>query len=211
MLGVEGGISILGTSGVVEPMSESAIVATIEAELRQGRAEGAERVLLTPGNYGLDFLKESGIIAFSSNIVKYSNFTGEAIDLAVTLGYREALLVGHIGKLVKLAGGIMNTHSRMADCRAELFCAHAALCGADREICRQLIDSATADACISVLDAAGLRAPVMDSLLAAMQRRLDHRAGESLRVGAVTFSNAYGLLGATETARLLLRDWGAAL
>ena len=207
LLGVEGGISILGTSGVVEPMSERAIVDTIEAELRQKKAEGASRVVLTPGNYGADFLKTSHLVPETVPSVRYSNFLGDALDLAAMLGYADALLVGHIGKLVKLAGGVMNTHSKYADCRTELFCAHAALCGADAAVCRRLMDAATADACLAVLDEAGLRARVLDSLLAAMQRRLDHRAGDALRVGAVLFSNEYGLLGMTETAKTILKDW----
>ena len=207
MLGVEGGISILGTSGIVEPMSERAVVDTIETQLRQIRAEGAERVILTPGNYGADFLKVSALNPRNIPDVKYSNFLGDALDLTVTLGFHEALLVGHIGKLVKLAGGVMNTHSKYADCRAELFCAHAALCGADTAICRELMDAATTDACIAILDGAGLRAPVLESLLAVMQRRLAHRVGDALRVGAVVFSNEYGLLGKTEVAKAILDDW----
>lgn len=206
-LGIEGGISILGTSGVVEPMSEQAVVDTIETELRQKRSEGAERVILTPGNYGADFLHSGGLIKMNVPYVKYSNFLGDALDLAVTLGYREALLVGHIGKLVKLAGGIMNTHSKYADCRTELLCAHAALQGASAEICRRLMDAATTDACIAVLDEAGLRASVLDSLLSAMQRQLDRRVGEALRIGAVVFSNTYGLLGMTDKAKALLEAW----
>ncbi|MBQ9647357.1 MAG: cobalamin biosynthesis protein CbiD [Oscillospiraceae bacterium] len=207
MLGIEGGISILGTSGVVEPMSERAVVDTIGTELRQRRAEGATRVILTPGNYGLDFLRKSGLHAGNIPSVKYSNFLGDALDLAATQRFADALLVGHIGKLVKLAGGIMNTHSKYADCRAELFCAHAALCGADTATCRALMDAATTDACIAVLDAAKLRERVIGSLLAAMQRHLERRAGSMLRAGAVVFSNEYGLLGETETAKAILRDW----
>lgn len=207
MLGIEGGISILGTSGIVEPMSEQAVVDTIEAELRQKRALGAERIILTPGNYGADFLRTSGLNPQNIPSVKYSNFLGDAIDLTVTMGYREALLVGHIGKLVKLAGGIMNTHSKYADCRAELFTAHAALCGADAVTCRKLMDAATTDACLAILDEAKLRTPVLSSLLSAMQRQLTRRAGDKLRVGAVVFSNEYGLLGKTETAEAILNDW----
>ena len=139
--------------------------------------------------------------------VKYSNFLGDALDLAAMQGFRDVLLVGHIGKLVKLAGGVMNTHSRYADCRTELFTAHAAVCGADAATCRRLMDAATTDACIAILDEKGLRAPVMASLLAAMQRHLDRRAGDKLRVGAVVFSNEYGLLGKTDTAETILQDW----
>lgn len=207
MLGIEGGISILGTSGIVEPMSERAIVDTIALEIRQAAAGGARRLLLTPGNYGMDFLRRSGVDTQGIPCVKYSNFIGDAIDIAVTEGIKSALVVGHIGKLVKLAGGIMNTHSRVADCRSELFCAHAALCGADRVLCRALMDAVTTDECIALLDGALLREAVLQSLLAAVQRHLDRRAAGAIRLGAVTFSNEYGLLGSTEGAKELLRQW----
>ena len=207
MLGIEGGISILGTSGIVEPMSERAIVDTIALEIRQAAANGARRLLLTPGNYGMDFLRRSGVDTQGIPCVKYSNFIGDAIDIAVTEGFESALVVGHIGKLVKLAGGIMNTHSRVADCRSELFCAHAALCGADRALCRALMDAVTTDECIALLDGALLREAVLQSLLEAVQRHLDRRAAGAIRLGAVTFSNEYGLLGSTEGAKELLREW----
>lgn len=100
--------------------------------------------------------------------------------MAAAEHFAEVLLVGHVGKLVKLAGGIMNTHSRCADCRTDLFCAHAALCGADGATCRALMDAATTDACLDILDAAQLREPVMASLLTAIQLHLDRRtAGRS--------------------------------
>ena len=112
-----------------------------------------------------------------------------------------------VGKLCKLAGGIMNTHSHTADCRTELFCTHAALCGASRETCRALFEAATTDACLDLLDAAGLRAPVLESLLAAVQLHLDRRAAGAFRVGAILFSNQHGPLGQTETAAQILNDW----
>lgn len=135
-LGVEGGISILGTSGIVEPMSAQALVETIALELRRRRRRGRTRVVLTPGNYGADFLAESGLIPSDIRIVKCSNFIGEALDRAAEAGIRQLILVGHLGKLVKVAGGVMNTHSRWADCRMEILCAHAALCGAGQETAR---------------------------------------------------------------------------
>ena len=101
----------------------------------------------------------------------------------------------------------MNTHSHMADCRTELFCTHAALCGADREVCTALYNAATTDACLEILDTAGLREPVLQSLLAAIQLHLDRRAGGASRVGAELFSNQHGLLGQTETAARLLDEW----
>ena len=117
------------------------------------------------------------------------------------------LLVGHVGKLVKVAGGIMNTHSHTADCRTELFCTHAALCGADRKVCTALYNAATTDACLEILDTAGLRKPVLQSLLAAIQLHLDRRAGGAFRVGAVLFSNQHGPLGETKTAKELMQEW----
>ena len=196
-LGIEGGISILGTSGIVEPMSERALVDTIALEIRQAAASGSDALVLTPGNYGMDFLREKLPALKGIPAAKCSNFIGDAVDIAVTEGLRDVLLVGHVGKLVKLAGGIMNTHSRSADCRRELFCAHAALCGAGRETCRELMEQVSADGCLAVLEKACLREAVMESLLPEIQAHLDRRAGGALRIGAILFSNVYGLLGET--------------
>ena len=204
-LGIEGGLSVLGTSGIVEPMSEQALLDTIALAVRQAAASGADRLLLTPGNYGADYLKDRLPELETLPVVKFSNFLGDAIDLAVSEGFSRALIVGHIGKLVKLAGGIMNTHSRVADCRMELFCAHAALCGADTALCRALMEQVSSDGCLALLTEAGLREPVMASLLAAMQRHLDRRAGGQIRLGALCFSNEYGFLGMTEGAKELLK------
>ena len=204
-LGIEGGLSVLGTSGIVEPMSEQALLDTIALAIRQAAATGADRLLLTPGNYGADYLKDRLPELETLPVVKFSNFLGDAIDLAISEGFSRALIVGHIGKLVKLAGGVMNTHSRVADCRMELFCAHAALCGADTALCRALMEQVSTDGCLALLAGAGLREPVMESLLTAMQRHLDRRAGGQIHLGALCFSNEYGLLGMTEGAKELLK------
>lgn len=205
-IGIIGGISILGTSGIVEPMSERAIVDTIQLELHQARLGSAD-VILTPGNYGQSFLHQSGLDALGVPIVTVSNFIGEALDIAAEQQFQRVLLVGHIGKLIKLAGGIMNTHSKWADCRTELFCAHAAVCGASQSICTALMDAATTDACLSLLDEAGLRGPVMARILDAVQSHLTHRAADVYEVGAVLFSNEFGLLGSTDCAEEILKRW----
>ena len=204
-LGVEGGLSILGTSGIVEPMSQQALVDTIALELNQAAALGAEDLILIPGNYGEEFLRQHPL--GGAPVVKVSNFIGDALDLAAGHPFRQVLLVGHIGKLVKLAGGVMNTHSRYADCRAELFCAHAACCGASRQVCLELLQAATADRCLEILDGAGLREPVLRRLLEAIQLHLDRRVQGKYRVGAVLFSNTYGLLGQTEPGREIIQSW----
>ena len=211
-IGVEGGLSVLGTSGIVEPMSQQAILDTIQLEMNQAalrakNAPGPRRLVLAPGNYGLDYLA-SALPQFERfPVVKTSNFIGDTLDMAATAKFEEVLLVGHVGKLCKLAAGVMNTHSHTADGRAEVFCAHAALCGARREVCAALMDAATTDACLDILDGAGLRGPVLESILAAIQMHLDRRAGGAFRVGAVLFSNQHGPLGETKTAKELMSEW----
>jgi len=211
-IGVEGGLSVLGTSGIVEPMSQQAILDTIQLEMNQAalrakNAPGPRRLVLAPGNYGLDYLA-SALPQFERfPVVKTSNFIGDTLDMAATAGFEQVLLVGHVGKLVKLAAGVMNTHSHTADGRAEVFCAHAALCGARREVCAALMDAATTDACLDILDGAGLRGPVLESILAAIQMHLDRRAGGAFRVGAVLFSNQHGPLGETCIAKELMKEW----
>ena len=206
-LGIAGGISILGTSGIVEPMSEQALLDTIAVEIRQAACGQKERLILTPGNYGADYLRSSAGLPGLVPQVKCSNYVGDAIDMAAGEGFREVLLVGHIGKLVKLAGGIMNTHSRTADGRRELFCAHAALCGAGTKICRELMEQATTDGCIGILEREGIREEVLKSLLLSVQQHLELRAAGSLRIGALLFSNVYGTLGATGEAEKMMQDW----
>ena len=208
-MGVEGGLSVLGTSGIVEPMSQQAILDTIQLEMGQAalRAGTPRRLILAPGNYGLDYLHENLPTLKCIPVVKTSNFIGDTLDMAATAKFEEVLLVGHVGKLCKLAAGVMNTHSHTADGRAEVFCAHAALCGARREVCAALMDAATTDACLDILDGAQLRAPVLESILAAIQMHLDRRAGGAFRVGAVLFSNQHGPLGETKAAKELMQEW----
>ena len=208
-MGVEGGLSVLGTSGIVEPMSQQAILDTIQLEMGQAalRAGSPRRLILAPGNYGLDYLHENLPALKNIPVVKTSNFIGDTMDMAAASHFEEVVLVGHIGKLVKLAGGVMNTHSRTADCRTELLCAHAALCGASRDVCAALMNAATTDACMEILDEAEMREPVLSSLLDAIQLHLDRRAAGAFRVGTILFSNQHGPLGQTETAAQILNDW----
>lgn len=205
-LGIEGGISILGTSGIVEPQSVQALVDTIEAEIKMLSARGEKALALVPGNYGKTFLTDMGL---TLPAVKCSNYIGDALDLAGAWGFTQVLLVGHLGKLVKLAGGIMNTHSKIADCRGELFTAHAALAGADKGLLERLMDSVTSDECIGLLDEASLRGLVIASLLEKIQFHLTARAQEKFQAGAVVFSNKYGVLGITSGANAIIEEWKA--
>ena len=202
-LGIVGGISVLGTSGNVEPMSEEAMIQTSREDTKMQLAGGRKYLVLVPGNYGLDYLNEFHP-ELLKNSVKYSNFLGEAIDAAVEYGAKGILLAGHIGKLVKLAGGIMNTHSRNADSRMEILTAHAAVLGADQETAAALMNCITTDEALEILREKGLLEGVMERLLERMEFYVDHRSGHSLEKGILVFSQTKGTLGESKDARKVL-------
>lgn len=205
-LGIEGGISILGTTGIVEPMSEQALVDTIRVELRQRRANGARYVLLTPGNYGSEFIREAlGIDP--ERAVQVSNFIGDALDLCKELGFSGALLIGHVGKLVKLGGGMMNTHSKYGDCRMEILAAQAAAEGLSAGGAEEILECVTCDDALRIMEEESprLRRRALERLTGRIAFHLAHRGGEALETGAVFFSKESGILGKTEKADFLLK------
>ncbi len=206
-LGIEGGISILGTTGIVEPMSEQALVDTIRLELRQRRENGAEYVLLTPGNYGADFIRNDMKID-PALAVMTSNFIGDSVDICRELGYRGFLLVGHIGKLVKIAGGMLNTHSRYGDCRMEIIAAHAGAAGLGAERIGEILESVTCDDAVRILKEEGLDRQTMERITERISFILDHRAAGGMETGTIVFSKEYGVLGETGNARDLLKEIG---
>ena len=205
-IGIVGGLSVLGTSGIVEPMSEKALIDTIEVEIKVKLAEGRRCLIAAPGNYGLDFLRDRwGILA--RDTVKCSNYIGETIDLAAEHGAEGLLFVGHIGKLVKIAGGIMNTHSRWGDCRMELLASSALRAGLSGERAAALLGCNTTEDALQILTEKERR-KVMDCLLEKIHTYLNIRAQSSaqrdMKTGAVLFSNVYGVLGMTRYGEELL-------
>ena len=269
MLGIEGGISILGTTGIVEPMSEAAIVATIETSIRQvlamedaavsetqtlrkeevsadqktetseertaadeavgqlqspaahgeqkeltgsGRKDdgdigrSARRILAVPGNYGQRYVEQQlGLRGVP--VVEVSNYIGEAIDLAVSYGATDFLLVGNVGKLVKLAAGIMNTHSRVADGRWEIFAAHLALCGGTRAQVAAMREATTTEEMLTRLEEMGLRGPVMASIMGEIEAHMAHRIRGQMNVGVIVYSERFGRVGETAGAERLLEGF----
>lgn len=269
MLGIEGGISILGTTGIVEPMSEAAIVATIETSIRQvlamedaavsktetlrkeevsadqktetseermaadeavgqlqspaahgeqtettgsGRKDdgdigrSARRILAVPGNYGQRYVEQQlGLRGVP--VVEVSNYIGEAIDLAVSYGATDFLLVGNVGKLVKLAAGIMNTHSRVADGRWEIFAAHLALCGGTRAQVAAMREATTTEEMLTRLETMGLRVPVMASIMGEIEAHMAHRIRGQMNFGVIVYSERFGRVGETADAARLLEGF----
>ena len=202
-LGIVGGISILGTSGIVEPMSEKALIESIHVEMKQHVAEGEEYLIVTPGNYGAEYLREHMDLPFEKNI-KCSNYVGETIDMGIDLGVKGILFISHIGKFVKVAAGIMNTHSHSADGRMEVLSACAIRSGGDLACARQILDCTTTDDALAVLEKNGILKPAMQIMLEKIQFYLNHRSYEQILLGAVVFSNEHGYLGSTPDAGKLL-------
>ena len=204
-LGIQGGISILGTSGIVEPMSEKALISSIEVEMKQKASGGKQYLLVAPGNYGLQYL--SGHFPFAADeAVKCSNYVGQTIDFAVNMGLKGILFVAHIGKFIKVAGGIMNTHSRDADARMEILAANALRAGADVRTAKQILDAVTTDEGLAVLKQTPYWTDTMQLVAQQVEYYLNHRAQGQLIIGAVLYSNAMGELGRTTQAERLLEN-----
>lgn len=201
-LGIEGGISILGTSGIVEPMSETALIDTIRTEMRMRVENGCKTLLVVPGNYGKDF--SEGIDGIDPDYaVKCSNFVGEMLDYAVELGV-DVVLVSNLGKMVKLAGGIMNTHSRNADARMEILAANAAVAGASIECVRAVMGCISTDDALDEIAKEDLIRETSELMMSKIEYHMNHRTGGAIRTGAVMFSSVYGLLGKTSLADELI-------
>jgi cobalt-precorrin-5B (C1)-methyltransferase len=203
-LGIVGGISILGTSGIVEPMSETAIIDSIRVEMKMAAVGKAEYLLLSPGNYGIDFTKKNMALP-KVHVIKFSNYVGEAIDIAIELGVKGILFISHIGKFIKVAGGIMNTHSKYADARMEIMAANAVLAGASIHTVQEVLKCVTTDEAIAILKSSKVMEKTMEHVMEKIQYYLNRRACEAIEIGAIIFSNQYGILGQTENAKELLQ------
>ena len=138
--------------------------------------------------------------------MKCSNYIGEALDDALHLQMEAVLLIGHIGKLVKLAAGVMNTHSRQADCRMEVFASHAAVKGADRECVQRIMGCAVTAEALGYLKEAGILKSVMESIMERIAFHLGQRCQNRLQAEAIVFSKEEGILGKTKGAQALLEQ-----
>jgi cobalt-precorrin-5B (C1)-methyltransferase len=185
-VGIVGGISILGTSGMVEPMSEKAWADSLRLEMRQLYAAGHRDVLITIGNFAKSFARNTLKLSMESQ-VKCSNFIGDAFAAAVECGFTSALLVGHIGKLVKLGIGVTNTHSSHGDGRMETLIACALEAGASLELLRDIAGSVTTDAVLTLLREAGLLNKTMAVLGGRMEDTMKRHSGETMETGFICF------------------------
>lgn len=220
MLGIVGGISILGTTGIVEPMSDSAIVETIRTHVRVKKAEGKEILLAAPGNYGITFLSERYMLE-DGNAVMTSNFVYDAVRIALEEGFKKMLFVGHIGKLVKVAGGIKNTHSRYGDHRMEILSDIAEMyeeSGGERNksgskaqsasgssIRAELSECVMTDEAVRIITEKGLGDKVFPRMAELIKKHMEEWAEGKLSVEVIVFSNEYTELVSTGNAHELIK------
>ena len=204
-LGIEGGISILGTTGIVEPMSTRAILDTIWVELNQRKALGDRIAAVSPGNYGLNFMKETYGYDLNRS-VKCSNYVGDTVDMVREMDFRGMLLTGHIGKLIKVSGGIMNTHSKEGDARMELLAAGVIRAGGSMDTLRGILNCRVTEEALGIIQAESpaLLRTSMESVLDRILYYLRKRAGEELPVECILYSNEFGLLAASPGAMDML-------
>lgn len=208
-LGIVGGISILGTSGVVTPMSESSWKHSISIEMNIHRKRGDNTIVLVPGNYGEDFAKDELGIP-NAKIVQMSNFVGYVLHETQRLGFTKVLIVGDLGKMIKVAGGIFSTHSKDADARAEIMVANLALMGGvPTAFLRKINQCLTTISMIKMIDEAGYQdvyQMIADKIKLRAEKLLAHREPH-VEIDAVIFSRESGFLAASKPFQEIKGEW----
>lgn len=203
-MGIEGGISIIGTSGIVEPMSNSALIDTIRLEAKMRYSEGYRNLLLTLGNYSENYIQKSMPFVLEKS-VKCSNFIGEAIDIALETGFERILIIGHIGKLVKLGAGIMNTHSAQADGRMDVLVTCGMLADADVNLLKEIPQCVTVDSALDILKSGGYMEKTLDILADRAEYYLNAKVKNEIEIGAVMFSEKHEISVKTSLADKLIK------
>jgi len=205
-LGIVGGISILGTSGIVRPMSEEAFKASILPELDQAMAYGQRTIVFTPGNYGFRTAVDKMGVPPEA-VVQTSNFLGFLLEEALKREIKEILLLGHIGKLIKVSGGIFHTHNRVADARMEILLAHAALNGVSQNILMELSEFPTIEGAATRLIEGG-NGFVLHKLAALSTQRIRQYTQEQINVGTIFTLLNGEFIGWDEAAQKIVKNAG---
>ncbi len=200
-----GGISIIGSEGKITKVHQREITNSIDNQIGRHIRAGAKSVLVAPGDYCADKINQQLHIPLDTAIFCY-NYPGHAIDACSEKGIENLLLVGNIGKLVKLAAGISNTNSFASDGRREIFAAHTAVVGGSSAQVRTLMSCSTCDEILSYLDNWGLKDRVMASIMKAIEEYVKARITGNMRIAVALFSKQFGLLGSTgETKNVLVK------
>lgn len=192
-LGIVGGISIIGTTGIVEPMSEKALIDSLKVEMQVIKERGFNSLLAFPGNYAENFI-DSTLGIRGENSLKFSNYLGEVLDFALELDYKEILIVGHIGKMVKVAGGMMNTHSHTGDFRMEVFSCYAGLYGGGSDLIGEILSCVATEQVLDILKREKLLKKVIQKISERALFYINKRVDNRIKTKLIIYSNNHGIL-----------------
>ena len=204
-LGIVGGISILGTTGIVEPMSEDGWKKSLSIELEMKKAQGMDKIILVPGNHGEEFIREHLKIDMN-NCVRMSNFVGYMLNEAKRLGFKKILMAGHIGKFIKISAGIFNTHSKICDARNEIMIANLALMGAGLDFIKEINECVIAEGAVEIIDKSKYT-EIYNVLCNKCKERVEEYLNEDIQVEVYMFRMDKSLLGKSTNADLLTEDF----
>lgn len=178
-LGILNGISILGTTGIARSMSSQAYKDSIVKQLDVAVAEKTENLIFVPGNIGEKLAIKNFNIS-KDNIVQTGNFIGFMFEEAKNRGIDNFTFFGHIGKLVKVAGGIFDTKHAVADGRREIMITHAVLCGGDKTLAEALYGSKTTEDMLNILNEKDLTEKVCNSIANTINETCKNKFGLTL-------------------------------
>lgn len=200
-LGIVGGISIIGTSGIVEPMSDEGWKKSLSIELNMKKELGMDKIILVPGNHGESFIKD--MIGENSFVVRTSNFLGYMLLEAKRMGFKKILLAGHIGKFIKLSAGIFNTHSKIADARNEILIANLALLGASTELVKKIDSCLTTEEATDIIYESGFE-EVFDVICEKCKKRAELYVDNEIEIEVFMFKMDKTVLGKSKNAENML-------
>lgn len=206
-LGIEGGISIIGTTGVVKPMSEEGFKNSLVPQLEVMKANGCQTAILVPGRIGQDIAEES-LGLHKNQMAETSNFIGFMLEQAVRIGFKRVLIIGHIGKLIKLASGSFHTHNRMSDGRMETLVAFAALEGASQLVCQEIYRCQTTEGAMKIIDREGLQG-VYQRIVERATLRSERYVAQDAQVGIIIATLDGQIITMSDRAKSILQaeDW----
>jgi cobalt-precorrin-5B (C1)-methyltransferase len=190
-IGIEGGISVIGTTGIVEPMSDEAFKKTIYLEIDKIHEDGSPEILLFLGNYGE---RAATKLNLHTPKVKISNFVGESISYCYNKGFQKVTLFGHIGKLCKLSIGAFNTHSKVCDVRIEAFVYYLALVGAPTQLIRQVNQCKTSEEVLKLIGDNGYDHIVKRMRQGCIERIKRYVKDENFQIDVIVYSMESGIL-----------------
>lgn len=205
VLGIEGGISVIGTTGVLRPMSEEAFKESLVPQIKVARAAGFTTQIFVPGKIGERIAASWGLP--EEAMVQTSNFIGYMLEAAADIGLERILLFGHIGKLAKVAAGVFHTHNRVGDARLEVLAAYSGAMGMPREGMERILTAVTTEEALPVIAEYGLEG-VYERIAARASYRAERLIFNKVRVGTVLVTLQGELLGMDDTAREIGGDFG---